>query len=421
MEKVSPDSEKRLLHGIARALIEQQRLGIARLTDPLIDYQPSDPLFAKPIYQASNQTEEVKPIGLSVGQAIADFLAAKRPLWTQKTYLARTVHLAYLSDFLGPDRTLAEVTSDDIRKFRKALTMLRANHGRQKHLTFHERLTENTGAQVKDKTASLIFEPVKSFLKWAKEEDGLLTVNPAADIKWQGVKGKKGAKLRRPFNPDELAILFGSTVFTGCQSQFRRFEPGSHVIKDDRYWIALLGFFTGARLGELIQLHLDDVVLDNGLPYIDLNENSKMGDPKHIKSSAGVRQIPLHPNVLELGFGDFIEKRRSWKHASKRVFSRIAFGTDGQASTQFSKLFGRMLDKVGLGDPSLTFHSFRHGMEDMLRNASLPQYTIDAIMGHSDGKVSSLYGNGPSLELKANAINQIVLPLDLPALLIPSS
>ena len=75
------------------------------------------------------------------------------------------------------------------------------------------------------------------------------------------------------------------------------------------------------------------------------------------------------------------------------------------------------MDKIGLSDPTLTFHSFRHGAEDAFRNANLQQYVIDSIMGHSDGKVSSEYGEGPNLSLKAEAVETMKLPVSLVPLL----
>jgi len=141
------------------------------------------------------------------------------------------------------------------------------------------------------------------------------------------------------------------------------------------------------------------------------------GDKKHIKSNAGVRQIPLHPDLRNLGFMDFVEKRKKWKAPSRRLFSEIKFGSDGQASTEFSIIYARLLDKIGLTDRRLTFHSFRHGAEDAFRNASQPQYVIDSIMGHNDGKISSLYGDGPSLEVKMKAIKAMILPARIPKIL----
>src|SRR5690606_34765551 len=122
-------------------------------------------------------------------------------------------------------------------------------------------------------------------------------------------------------------------------------------------------------------------------------------------------------DVMALGFADFVKARRKSHKARKRLFWEIGFGRDEQASSPFSKWFGRLLDKVELSDSALVFHSFRHGIEDAFRNSLAPEYVIDRIVGHTDGKVSSQYGQGVSLEVAYEAVKALKLPVSIPELL----
>jgi len=420
IEGLSQQDRLKLLYGFAIALEEHQHYFLHRLQNPLGTFQPQNSVFDNLEPPAQSQkffsTPVVIPTGPTVAQAVIDYLDAKEKSWVTKTHRARVWQLGYLVEFLGNGKRITDVVPADIREFRKKLTELRAKHGQGKSLGFFEKLTDNENARIKNKTARLIYEPTQAFFRWAKFDEGLIANNPAEDVKWIIEKTPKGIKSRRPYTKDELLTLFSCPLFTGCKSKDRRFLEGEHIFKDAKYWIPVLGYYTGARLGELVQLHVNDVNLDCEIPYLDLNEKQGLDDKKHIKTNAGIRQIPLHPDVLHLGFADFVAQRKKWNCSSRRLFSEIKFGSDGQASTEFSKFFARFLDKIGLTDSSLTFHSFRHGAEDAFRNALQPQYVIDAIMGHCDGKVSSLYGDGSSLDVNSKAVNALALPLFLPNL-----
>ena len=74
------------------------------------------------------------------------------------------------------------------------------------------------------------------------------------------------------------------------------------------------------------------------------------------------------------------------------------------------------MEKSGLPDKRLVFHSFRHLIEDALQNALRPQYVINRILGHDDGHVSGEYGEGTALEVTKGAVDAMKLPVSLPAL-----
>jgi integrase len=80
--------------------------------------------------------------------------------------------------------------------------------------------------------------------------------------------------------------------------------------------------------------------------------------------------------------------------AGPRLFPNWKRGEDGYYSSGFSKWFARFLNNLGLKDPRLVFHSFRHGFKDALRRAMVEERIQDAIMGHEPEHVSSEYGLG---------------------------
>jgi integrase len=414
-----------VLEGLARALIEQQSLYLFRLRDRLLSYTPCDPLFVGEVNctalfsRVGDRTGDV-PVGPTMADAIAAYLKQGTEKWTAKTHAGRTRQMRYVQDHFGCDTLLTDVTPHHVRTYRDAIKRLRSNHHRTGGRTFSQRQTQNEQHRISAKTAVLMFETVKAFFRWCTATEGFISTNPAENVRIEGPKKAKGLKSRRPFSAPELTTLFSQPLFTGCASVKRRFVTGSIIIRDDYFWIPILGFYTGARLGEIVQLHLGDVALGGAIPFIEISEaggnEPGSANAKHVKSAAGIRHVPLHPDILELGFADFVASRGKHRKATDRLFHRIRFGSDGQASTVFSKWFARFLDKAGLSDSALVFHSFRHNAEDALRDALQPQYVIDRIIGHFDGATSSQYGDGVSLATAYAAVKAMHLQVRLPEL-----
>jgi integrase len=407
-----------LIEGYARAVVEQQRLFKFRLMDRLSPYTFHDKLL-EPVAlppAASGVDGQSSPLsGPSLKEVADHYLKEKRAGWTEKTYRTNSAKLSLMVEHLGASKPIAAVTPQDVRGFRDAVRRLHREYRHRAGTGFSAKQTEVVAERIAPKTAKLIFETTKAFFRWAAS-DAYITANPALEIRVDVTfPAKTSFSARRPFNAAELEMLFSSPTFTGCRSVRHRFEPGKQIIRDAKFWVPILGYYTGARLGEIVQLHLTDVAFEAPTAFIDVNEegNAAGGDRKHVKSVAGVRRIPLHPDLLELGFEAFVRRRQADKSGHKRLFHEIRYGADGQASTTASKWFGRLLGSCGLDDPGLVFHSFRHGIQDAFKNALTPQYVTDQIVGHADGKVSSGYGAGLSLDVKAEAVRSLKLPLSL--------
>ena len=108
------------------------------------------------------------------------------------------------------------------------------------------------------------------------------------------------------------------------------------------------------------------------------------------------RFVPIHPDLISFGFGDFVRERQK-QAPKKRLFRGI--NSKGQVSNYYSKEIGRYLNRVGLTDQRLVAHSFRHGFKDALRNAAVPEGEQKFIMGHSDSQAAHNYGTGSKIDV----------------------
>ncbi len=274
------------------------------------------------------------------------------------------------------------------------------------------------------KTTILLFETPKAFFRWALEE-GYVDTDPTATLKIKLPQKKQAlADDRRPFAKEELVSLFSSPLYSGCKSPRHRLDPGPHRLSDGKFWIPLVGHYTGLRLGEIVQLHLDDVILAGPIPHLFVREEGGTSpggaDAKHVKSKAGIRKVPIHPDLIDLGFGKFVAKVHAKRKGKGRLFFDIGYGSDGMPSGRFSKWFGRVRKKVGITDPGAVFHSFRHGAKDALRETQAPPYIIDQIMGHAEQATAS-YGQGAALDTLYETIKKMKFRADVKAIVCPIS
>lgn len=406
----SEDRLRALSEGVARALIEADRCFEHRLDDAVTPYEPKDPLFAK------HERIIAENVGLTLDELIAAYMRSHKDAWRPKTYQTHAPKLKLLSDYLGGDRLVEGVTRKDFISYPEDLKKLRRNHFTLPAASFQSRQTDNPKAQIEASTAKGILTRTTGLFSWAFKK-GYISTNPAEKLTMIEPKKQKGHKRRRSFTRADLEVLFTSTMFRGCRSHSRRHEAGDQLIMDDQFWLPILAYYTGARLAELVQLHFGDVRIDHEHPHISINEDGagKPGNPdfKHVKTEAGRREIPLHPDLEKLGFYEFVKRQKKVGRSRKRLFFRIRYGADGLPSSAYSKKFGRILDKVGLDDPGLVFHSFRHTMVDALRNSGATKFVVDRIIGHCDPTAAGGYGEGVTLSVLWDEMQQVDLPVSL--------
>ncbi|MGV8865068.1 MAG: DUF6538 domain-containing protein [Pseudomonas sp.] len=324
----------------------------------------------------------------------SDWIAEKSTsAWVQKTRNEHSVWSQHFLDLVG-DRPIGDYSKADGRAFKLALQRLPPNWNKQKPLK------ELSFAQAAQKAAELGLEPmsdkninkiigfIAAFWNWAAENYDEVKGNPLDKLK---VKIKGNARDDRDvFNVQQLTSIFTAPLYTGCQSAQSWSEPGAAMQNDSgRYWVPLISLFSGARLGEIIQLRTDDVRDDSGVLHFALVDE---GEDQRLKTYSSRRRIPVHPELVALGFLKLVERRRA--SGERRLFPDLPMGEDGYYSSPFSKFFGRFLVTVGAKGQKTTFHSFRHTFEDACRDAEMPTEIMNTLQGHSEKGMAARYGKG---------------------------
>jgi integrase len=241
---------------------------------------------------------------------------------------------------------------------------------------------------------------LKSLLKYAAQDLELLPRNP-----WQGLDiAAKTAMKRRPWADDELHQFFHRPLFNSYT-----LPTDSKAGAEAAYWIPLLAIFSGARVGELAQLRPEDVAISD-VPHIAITDE---GNNQRVKSAAGVRQVPIHSELIRLGFLEFAHARQSSRSSS--LWPSLP-QREGKPGGFFSQWFGEERRAAGIDGAYPDFHCFRHTVRTQLAEVGIPEPHIDAIMGH-EAKGST--GNKVYTHRSMHALRTAIEAISYPSLRLP--
>lgn len=236
--------------------------------------------------------------------------------------------------------------------------------------------------------------------------------NPLADIRKFKVKARDRGQ-RLAFTREQLQALFSGPVHTAGA------RPAGGA-GEAAFWIPVLGYATGARLQELAQLRTADVVEQDGVVLLRITtvddgdeaslEREHETVERSLKTGQSYRFIPLHRDVLALGFMDYVAWLRHCGH--RPLFPDVRPGAHKSWSASASKFFNRYLRQLGLKRPMLDFVSFRHAFKTQTRNiAAFQQDIADYIQGHAARRASQGYG-----EFSPQALRDSINLMSFPAL-----
>lgn len=263
------------------------------------------------------------------------------------------------------------------------------------------------------RTVSRHLASLGAFCSWLVGH-GYIDANPTEGMALAKDKRKKVF----PFSTEQMNLLFRSPLFTGCESEEApRFwhKPGGVKVQDHRYWVPLIMLYSCARPAEIAQLSLSDVRQVQQTWLMDITEagdESDEEDRKSLKTDSSRREVPIHKELIRLGLLDYAETMRAAGHT--RLFPLAVRNSRGQMMADFSREFGRYLERIGIKDgKGLSLYSFRHGAFDALRRAGYLDEQFNFIFGHVSGnRVTRGYGmlSQGMLEQRAALVDAIAYP-----------
>lgn len=224
-------------------------------------------------------------------------------------------------------------------------------------------------------------------------DDGLLASNPARVVRIESPKSAKRARVG--FTPEELAAIFASPVY----AQGERPLAGAGAAA---FWLPLLALYTGARQGEIGVLEVGDVQESEGLKFLNMpTEHTRPGESHR-------RPVPIHPDLVRLGFLQFVEMQR--RAGERLLFPELRTDNKGKRTGNWAKWFARYLrGTVGIRDRRKSFDSFRHTFADACSKAQIDEALVELLMGRRTRRSAR---QEASLETLTDAVNRLRFLLD---------
>lgn len=330
-----------------KLLIDVAELGLKRQQGDIVDTpEPPSPRQAQQLRALPKQTitglvqgwwSEAKPGGL----AISTYDAYER---SARQFVA----------FLGHDDASA-VSQEDVIRYKE----------------------HRLAAGVKPKTVKdSDLSGLRRIFRWGVKNRRIAT-NPVQDV--DVVIPRRTLTRLKGFTDEEAWTLLRHAL------KHRRAPNEGEKIAAAKRWVPWLCAYTGARVGEMVQLRKEDVKEESGHPVVVIT-------PEAVTVKGGrYRIVPLHPHLIELGFLQFVA-------SSETGFLFLSVTKPGEEGKRgaWRTAKNRVRDFVRevISDPGVQpNHAWRHRMETLGRDLNIRQDTLDAITGHTTRGVSAQYGD----------------------------
>jgi len=303
-----------------------------------------------------------------------------------------------ITELVGPNRRVSALKRADFIALRDSIRLFPKNRSRiaaARQQSLQKLISERQYETINARTAKKFFELARSLMRYA-HDNGLASEDLGSGLLFS-TRGAPPVR-RRTYDHSQIEKLLNGPVY-------RIIDMPRWRLDDYKFWLPLLGIYTGARLGELCQLQVENVYEDDGVWVIRVDGSHG----KHVKTPQSERLIPIHRALINAGFIDFVRHREKQAiNAQCRLFQSLAvYGTLAPSHTASKWYAGAdkarhgFLGECDLIGQNLTFHGLRHTFINQFRRQKLDMQIAKALVGHLDKSTTGGYGDSyPSGVLK---------------------
>ncbi len=242
--------------------------------------------------------------------------------------------------------------------------------------------------------ADVYLASVRTVLSWAVANDKL-EENVAEQVR-QFVPKKMQAREKGFTLPEAVRILRVALDYVPVKTDNPRTTEAPATSAAKR-WAPFLCAFSGAGISEITQLRKQDIRREGDVPIMRITPDA--GTVK----AGGYRDVPLHPQLVELGFLEFVASAGEgplFYQATKVKDSVTAARTVSGRISNWLQSLGLIPDGVA---PN---HGWRHRFTTVGREIGISDRVIDAIEGHASKTAGDNYGD-VTLIARKSAIDRL--------------
>jgi hypothetical protein len=295
---------------------------------------------------------------MTLTKAIDSFFTYQINGLSESTKITYRPRLEMLSTHLGGGRLINSIKAVDVVK---ALELVKttAPNDIKRNVKIEGRLGVTT---VKD-----IITLWRSFFDYLISSGYYQHDNPTKTLKAPAKAKTAEDSGAKAFTKTDLQTIFNKEHF----SKFK---------KPHEFFVPFLALYTGARANEMACLPVSNIGIEDGINYIEFKHD--VANNVLLKNSASNRRIAMHPDLIKLGFLDYIDDLKAL--GLNRVFPCLPLDDKKKRERYVSRDVNDYLKVIGVWKTrEKVLHSFRDTLISLMAdNRAHFEYRHD-YTGHS--------------------------------------